>query len=398
MKKTLLTATLSMAVLSLSAQSTLSKSDSTGYQFTVKKEVAATPVKNQASSGTCWSFSGLAFIESELLRNGKGEHDLSEMWIVRHTYLDKARKYARMHGSLNLAGGGATHDVFNVIDQYGIVPEEAYTGLNYGSDKHIHGELDATIKAYMDAIIRNPNRTLSTAWETGLNGILDAYLGKMPEKFNYRGKEYTPESFAKEMDIKGSDYVSLTSFNHHPFYSSFAIEVPDNWAWGLSYNLPLDELAAIFDQAINNGYSVLWAADVSERGFLYNKGFAIIPEVKVDDMSDSEKAKWSALTPKERDQAIYKFDKPGSEATVTQQSRQAEFDNYKTTDDHGMQITGIATDQNGTKYYKVKNSWGTDQLYKGYFYASEPFIKGKTMNIMVSKSMLSKELKSKLGL
>lgn len=358
------------------------------YTFTDVKLSPQTPVQNQASSGTCWSFSGIGFIESELLRLGKGENKLSEMWVVRHTYLDKAKKYARMHGKINLSGGGATHDVFNVIDTYGIVPQEVYTGLHYGTDKHMHGELDNVIKAYMDAIIGNPNRSLSKGWEAGLNGILDAYLGAVPEKFTYKGKEYTPKSYAQELGIKGSDYVSVTSFNHHPYGEYFAIEVPDNWSWDESLNLPLDKFMSLIDKAVDNGVAVLWASDVSEKGFKYNLGFAVLPEAKLDNMSDSEKAKWSALTPAEMAKQLYEFKEPAGEIKVTPQMRQEWFDNYQTTDDHGMVIAGVAQDQTGNKFYKVKNSWGEDNDFKGYFYVSPVFVAGKTMNIMIPKSLL----------
>lgn len=388
MKKTLFTLAFAcLFLVGFSSTKTSPKKAETpkGYVFTDVKINPATSVKNQASSGTCWSFSGLAFVESELLNNGKGEHNLSEMWIVRHTYLDKAIKYARMHGTTNLSGGGATHDVFNVIDRYGIVPEEVYTGLNYGTDMHQHGELDKTIKAYMDAIISNPNKTLSTAWKAGLEAILDAYLGKVPEKFTYRGVEYTPRSFADTLGLKGSDFQSYTSFTHHPFGTSFAVEVPDNWEWAVSKNVPLDELISIIDNALENGRTVLWASDVSEKGFQYNKGFAVVPDWSEQSMDDSEKAKWSALTDKEKDAARLKFETIVPEIKITQDDRQKWFDNYQTTDDHGMQIVGTAVDQNGTKYYKVKNSWGDGGLYNGYFYASVPFVAAKTLNIVVKK-------------
>lgn len=388
MKKTLFTLAFAcLFLVGFSSTKTSPKKAETpkGYVFTDVKINPATSVKNQASSDTCWSFSGLAFVESELLNNGKGEHNLSEMWIVRHTYLDKAIKYARMHGTTNLSGGGATHDVFNVIDRYGIVPEEVYTGLNYGTDMHQHGELDKTIKAYMDAIISNPNKTLSTAWKAGLDAILDAYLGKVPEKFTYRGVEYTPRSFADTLGLKGSDFQSYTSFTHHPFGTSFAVEVPDNWEWAVSKNVPLDELISIIDNALENGRTVLWASDVSEKGFQYNKGFAVVPDWSEQSMDDSEKAKWSALTDKEKDATRLKFETIVPEIKVTQDDRQKWFDNYQTTDDHGMQIVGTAVDQNGTKYYKVKNSWGDGGLYNGYFYASVPFVAAKTLNIVVKK-------------
>lgn len=354
-----------------------------GYKFTDVKINPATSVKDQASSGTCWSYSGLAFIESELIRKGKGEHDLAEMWIVRHTYLNKAKKYARMHGSANLSAGGATHDNFDVIQEYGIVPQEVYQGLNYGTDKNVHGELDNTIKAYMDAIIKRPNgKSLSTAWVAGLNGILDAYLGEVPEKFTYQGKEYTPKSFAEELGLDKKDYISITSFTDKPLHSWFAVEVPDNFAWGLSYNVTLDEMMQAIDAAIENGETVLWASDVSEMGFQYRRGFAVLPDFKTDDMTGSEKAKWVKMDEKQRLDSL--FSKPVAELKVTPELRQQWYDNYETTDDHGMQIVGVAKDQNGTKYYKVKNSWTDDGIYGGYFYASEEFVKGKTMNIIVA--------------
>lgn len=387
MKKTLLLVCLVAVALSASAQKKAATKEvaPVGYKFTEVANVPVSPVKDQASSGTCWSFSGLGFLESELLKNGKGEQDLAEMWIVRHTYFDKAVKYARMHGTINLGGGGATHDVFNVIDKYGIVPENVYPGLEYGTEKHLHGELDKTVKAYMDAVISNPNRKLSAAWQDGLNGILDAYLGAVPETFVIEGKSYTPKSYAAQLGLKGSDFQSYTSFTHHPYGEPFAIEVQDNWAWCPSMNVPLDQMIAIIDKTLENGSAVLWASDVSEPGFQYNKGFAVLPATKLADMSASEKAKWSALNAKELTAQVMKFETPVDEVIVTEQSRQEGFDNYQTTDDHGMVIVGTATDQNGTKYYKVKNSWADSNIYKGYFYVSVPFVKAKTMNIVVPK-------------
>ncbi|MFI3294578.1 MAG: C1 family peptidase [Rikenellaceae bacterium] len=360
------------------------------YTFTDTKLIEQSPVKNQGSSGTCWSYSGIGFIESELIRKGKGVHDLSDMWIVRHTYFEKAVKYARMHGTINLSAGGATHDVFNMIDKYGIVPEEVYEGLNYGTDINRHGELDAAIKGYMDAIIRNPNGTLSTGWEAGLNGILDAYLGALPTDFVYNGKQYTPSSFASELGIKGSDYVSVTSFTHHPYGSEFAVEVPDNWAWGVSVNLPLADFMALIDRCLNSGVAVLWASDVSEKGFKYNDGFAVLPETNLEKLDDSEKAKWSALTPAEIARTISDLQEPVTEIDVTPELRQLWFDNYTSTDDHGMVLCGVAEAQNGQTFYRVKNSWSDTNIYKGYFYVSQPFVMGKTMNIMVPLDMLSK--------
>lgn len=389
MKKTLLLAALAVVALGASAQKKKAAESpkKIGYTFTDTKINPATSVKNQASSGTCWSFSGVAFIESDLIKNGKGEHDLSEMWIVRHTYLDKAIKYARMHGNSTLSAGGATHDVFNAIDAYGIVPEEVYTGLNYGTEKHQHGELDNVLKAYMDAVIKNPNRTLSTAWIAGVNGILDAYLGAVPKQFTYQGKEYTPRSFADALGIKGSNYQSYTSFTHHPFGTEFAVEVPDNWAWGLSKNVPLSELIAVVDRAIENGGTIFWASDVSEKGFQHNKGFAVLPDwTTVDtELAGSEAAKWTTMTAKEKEEARTKYDVVLPEIEVTQELRQKGFDNYQTTDDHGMQIVGSAVGADGKKYYKVKNSWDVGNPYGGYFYVSVPFLAAKTTNLVVAK-------------
>lgn len=386
MKKLLIIVAALMVALPLSAQK---KKDATpavpeGYKFTDQKINPATSVKNQASSGTCWSYSGLAFLESELMRKNKGEHDLSEMFVVRYAYLNRAIKYVRMHGNSNFAQGGAGHDNFDVIDQYGIVPQEIYQGLNYGTDKNAHSEMEAVLKGCVDAIIKNPNRTITPVWQDGFNAILDTYLGKVPEKFTYRGKEYTPKSFASEMGIKKSDYISITSFIDKPMHSWFAVEVPDNTSWGLSYNVTLDEMMKVIDNAIEKGETILWSSDVSEKGFQYNKGIAVLPAQKLEDIQDSEKAKWSALTPEERAAAASKLDNIVPEINVTPELRQLWYDNYQTTDDHGMQIVGSAKDQNGNKYYKVKNSWADGGIYKGYFYASEEFVKGKTMSIMVA--------------
>ena len=317
------------------------------YVFQDVKTVPVTSVKDQSRSGTCWSFSGMGEVESDLLVRGKGEHDLAEMWIVRNAYFEKAVRYVRMHGSANLGGGGTLNDVVYIIDRYGIVPEEVYPGLRYGTDRHVHGELDAVIKAYVDAVVENPNKSLSTAWQDGLNGILDAYLGPRPEKFAYRGKEYTPKSFAEELGIRSDDYVLLTSFTHHPFYEPFALEIPDNWNAALSYNVTIDDLRRIVDASLEKGYAVNWASDVSEKGFAYNKGFAIVPVAKVEEMSDSEKGKWTKLTEEELRKMTLDLSGMLPEKTITQQMRQQAFDNYETTDDHGMLIMGVAEDQNG---------------------------------------------------
>jgi aminopeptidase C len=367
-------------------------------EFTSVKELPITPVKNQASSGTCWCFSGLGLIEAELLRMGKGEYDLSEMFVVHHNYADKAEKYVRMHGTSNFAGGGSFDDVLCCIRDYGIVPNEAQVGLNYGDTLHKHAELDQLLKAYTEVIVKNPNKTLSTAWKNGLNGILDAYLGACPTTFKYQGKIYTPKSFAAALDIHPEDYISLTSFTHHPFYTKFAIEIPDNWRWAESYNLPIDELMAVLDNAIDKDYPVAWASDVSEKGFT-RQGIATMPKITDQAPAGTDEAKWLKLTQKEREDSLAKIDKTTlPELEITQEMRQTAFDNYETQDDHGMMIFGIAKDQHGKSYYMVKNSWGTGSPYKGIWYVTRPFVEYKTIDIVVHKNAIPSNIKKKLGI
>lgn len=367
------------------------------FQFTIVKENKITPVKNQASSGTCWSFSGLGFFESELLRMGKPEVDLSEMFVVSHSYSDKADKFVRTNGNINFAAGGSFHDVMYVLKNYGIVPEEQMNGLNYGEENHRHGELDALTGSYVKTLIGNPNKKLSTAWKAGFDGILDAYLGKLPTEFTVNGKKFTPVTYAQSLGLNMDDYVSLTSFTHHPFYTKFAIEIPDNWRWGESYNLPLDEFAKVFENAVDKGYTIAWGSDVSEKGFTRN-GVAVNPELKKENLPGSDQARWLNISQKEMEARILAANGPQPEVKVTQELRQQGFDNYQTTDDHGMVIYGMAKDQNGGKYYLVKNSWGTDSKYKGIWYASESFVLHKTINIVVHKDAVPKDILKKLGI
>lgn len=402
MKKLLIAALALMVALPVSAQKKKKDADKEvkGYVFTDIKVNPITDVRDQARSGTCWAFSTLASVESDIIKNGKADTtlDLSEMWIVRHAYLDKMIKYVRMHGKAELGQGGNAHDVPNMIEKYGIVPENVYPGLNYGTDSHVHGEIDAILKAYADAVVANPNRTISTAWIEGANGVLDAYFGKCPETFEVDGKTYTPESYAEALGINRDDYINVTSFTHHPFGEMFALEIPDNWAWELSYNVPLEDMMAIIDEVVENGYTVGWGSDVSEKGFAYTKGFAVLPETDIESMANNEQARWVNLTPEQISEQMYKFDNPVPEKTVTQQMRQQMFDNYTTTDDHGMQIFGIAKDQNGNKFYKVKNSWGTNQIYDGCFYASAPFVAAKTTTVSFNKNALSQATRDKYGI
>jgi bleomycin hydrolase len=321
------------------------------------------------------------------------------MWVVRHVYSDKAKRHVRMHGHFNFGGGGALNDPFDMMDKYGLVPEAAYAGLEYGEDNHVHGEFDQVLSSYVEAVIENKNRKLTTAWHDGFNGILDAYLGETPETFEYNGKTYTPREFTDEVvNLNHDDYVYLTSFTHHPFYEKFIVEVPDNWSWQKFHNVPLDELIQIMDNAIDNGHSIGWASDVSEKGFSWRNGVAIVPETETEELAGSEKEKWEKMTEKERKERMFSFDEPVPEKTITQEMRQEAFDNYQTTDDHGMHIVGIAKDQNGAEYYKVKNSWDNKNVYEGYFYVSKPFVRYKTMSIVVHKDALPKSIAKKLNL
>jgi len=369
------------------------------YQFTAVKDLKTTPVKNQFRSGTCWSFSGISMLESEILRMGKPEVNLSEAWVIRHAYSDKAVQYVRWQGNINFAGGGAFHDVTHAIKKYGIVPEEVYAGLNYGTEKFVHGEFDAVLKGYMEQVIENKNRELTTAWHNGFEGILDAYFGEKTEKFVYNSKEYTPKTFAAEFTgINPDDYVEISSFMHHPYYSQFIIEVPDNWAMGMVYNVQLDDITKIIDYSIEKGYTVAWGGDVSEKGFSWKNGVAIVPDVKYEETSGTDKERLTGLNTKEKEAILYSFEKPVKELEITPELRQKAFDNYTTTDDHGMHIVGIAKDQNGNKYYKVKNSWDIDNPYEGYIYMSEAFIKYKLIDIMVHKKAIPADIAKKLGL
>ena len=370
----------------------------TTFVFTDIKVNPTTSIKDQNRTGTCWSFSGVSFIENELLKNGKGEYDLSEMYVVRQCYIDKAINFIRYYGKTNFGEGGGLLDVPYVFDKYGMLPEVAYTGLNYGEEKHNHGEFAAVLTSYLNEIVKNPNKKLSTAWLNGYIGILDAYLGKVPETFTYDGKQYTPRSFADMLGLNMNDLVAVSSFTHHPFYKPFVLEVPDNWCNGQYYNVPLEEMMEIVDNAIDKGYTVLWAADVSEKGFKWYEGVALLPKVdRNKERTGTELARWVKLRSSEKEDELYDFKGPVEEVEATQDIRQKGFDNYETTDDHGMVIVGKAVDQKGNKYFKVKNSWDTDQVYNGYFYVSETYFKLKTMGIMINKKAIPTSITKKLG-
>ena len=344
------------------------------YEFTVVKENPATPVKNQASTGTCWCFATNSFIESELLRMGKGEYDLSEMFIVRNNYITRIKDNYYRRGRGNVSQGSLAHMYINEMAKNGLMTEEAYDGINYDSPTHSHGDL----QKWIQAISKNAVEMKKPIPEEILNGMLDAYLGKVPATFTVKGKEYTAESFYKSLGLNANDYVELTSFTHHPFYQLIPVEVPDNWDHQMMYNLPLDEFMACIDNAINTGYTVAWDGDVSEPGYAFQHFVA------VNTKDNIRKEKEIAKKPVEDE--------------VTQESRQKGYETFVTTDDHLEHITGIAKDQDGVKYYKTKNSWGTQRNGTGYHYMSENFVKAKTISVLVHKNSIPKAIKAKLGI
>ncbi|MGY8964929.1 MAG: aminopeptidase C [Flavobacteriales bacterium] len=352
------------------------------FEFTTVYDIEATSVKNQARSGTCWSYSSTSFIESEMIRMGKDPIDISEMYTVRKTYQDKADRYVRLHGKLNFSQGGALLDVLYVIKHYGAVPQSAYEGLNYGTDNNDHNEMEAALKGIVDAVVNKNSGTITTAWKRALDGVLDAYLGEEPATFDYQGNSYSPKSFADEViGIDVDDYIQLTSFTHKPFNAYYAILVPDNWNWDPSFNVPLDDMMGAIDHALSKGFTVDWATDVSEKGFSLKNGVAVMPE-----------ADWKDMTSEERS-AIYTG--PHAELVVTQALRQDAYNNYQTQDDHGMQIVGKVLDQTGDAYYIVKNSWGDreNDYRTGYIYASEAFVRYKTISVLMHKDALPKAIK-----
>ena len=380
------------------AEPQIENPDSTGFKFTDVKINKTGSVKDQNKSGTCWAFSGLSTLEDNVMRKGGPELDLSEMFVVRNAYIDKAKKFMRMNGTINFAQGGSWGDVLNMTSLYGAMPEEAYSGLNYGEDKHSHYEMADALEAYLRAVLSRgtKNKKLTTAWLPGFIGILDAYLGKVPENFTYNGKTYTPAQWAKEMGLEPENFVNITSYTHHPFYENFILEIPDNWAWTESMNVPMGDMQRIVDNALEKGWTVMWAADVSEGGFKWNKGYALLPEDKDQkDMTDTELSRWVKLSDKDRESSRFDIKGPVKEKTVTQESRQKTFDNFETTDDHGMVIVGTAVDQEGNKYYKVKNSWDTNQLYDGFLYVSMPFFLEKTLGVGVHNDAIPADIRKK---
>ena len=371
--------------------------DTTGFVFTTIKENKITSVKNQNRSSTCWAYSALGFLEAELLRLNKGDHDFSEMFVVYHTMLDRAVNYVRLHGDASFSPGGSFYDVLYCWRHYGIVPDKAMpAGVMYGDTLANHSDLDAAAKAYVDVIAKSTASKISPLWRRPLEAIYETYLGKLPQEFTYKGKKYTPRSFADSFGLNMNDYISLTSYSHHPFYEAFAIEIQDNWRGAKSYNLPIDELMQVMRTAVNTGYTIAWGSDVSEEGFTRN-GIAVMPDVKKGaELTGSDMAHWLGLSKADRRAEL--TSRPLPEMTVTQQMRQEAYDNWETTDDHGMLIYGLAKDQNGKQYFMVKNSWGQAGKYKGFWYASEAFVAYKTMNIVVHKNAIPKEILKKLNI
>lgn len=392
MKKFLISALVAVAFTANAQVELENKSDANkvetsthNFGFTTVVDLEATPVKNQAKSSTCWSFAGISYIESEIIRQGGQPIDLSEMYVVRMVYLDKARKYIRMHGKTNFSPGGEAHDILYVLKQYGAMPQQAYSGLVNGATKYNHNDLDKVLREFIDVQIES--KTVNPNWEKAFNSLMDLYLGELPESFTYEGKTYTPRTFADEVvKINPDDYVNLTSFTHHPFYSSFILEIPDNWIWASFYNVPLIDLMATLDNALNKGYTVGWATDISEKGFSRSNGLAIMPAKPIEDMTMEEK--------------MAAFSGPHEEKIITQESRQEGFENYETQDDHGMHFTGILQDKNGAKYYVVKNSWGEKEspFKTGYVFASESYVASKTISILVHKDALPKQVQKELDL
>jgi aminopeptidase C len=399
MKKILLSAIMGAFALSSMAQEAPVANE--GFQFTTVDSVAITPVKNQNRSGTCWSYSTIGFLESELIRMGKGVYDLSEMFVVHHTMLDRAEYVVRMYGTAQFAPGGSAYDVIYCLKNYGLVPQEVMPGIKYGSSPAdtlpVHTELDAVAGGVVDAVVNSGLKKLTPVWKQALTAVYDTYLGERPETFLYNGKEYTPKQFAEELGLNADDYVSITSYTHHPYYTTFALEVPDNWRMDQMYNVPMEEMMAIIDNAIAKGYTLAWGADVSEICFT-RKGLGVVPdEQEAADLTGSDMARWLGLSATDKREELTK--KPLPEKTITQEMRQAAYDSWENTDDHGMQIFGTAKDQNGKRYYMVKNSWGTEKsTYKGIWYVSEAYMQYKTNDVLVHKDAIPTAIRKKLGI
>lgn len=362
-------------------QSTNSKEK---FTFTDIINLENTSIKSQGSSGTCWSYSTNSFLESEMIKQGRKPVELSPIYTARYAYIEKGKNYVRMHGAVELGDGGALHDVINMYRKYGAVPQSVYTGLNYGTTKNKFAEMSSITSGILEAVVKNGNGSLTPNWINAYTGAIDAYLGKVPQSFSYEGKTYTPQSFAKErVGINPDDYVEISSFTDYPYYKKFTLLVPDNWSFDQVYNVKIDDITAIIDNALKKGFTVAWATDVSEKSFSWKNGIAYVPEIKYDDMTEQQKNEM--------------FNGPKPEMTITPELRQQEFDNYNTTDDHGMHIVGLSKDQNGKEYYIVKNSWGLTNDYKGYLYVTKNFVKFKTTAFLLNKNGIPSAIRKETG-
>jgi len=355
------------------------------FKFTDVINLANTSVKNQGSSGTCWSYSGNSFLESEMIRIGKQPVEISQIFTARNAYVEKGKNYVRMHGAVTLGDGGSLHDVTNMLKKYGAVPQEVYTGLNYGTAKNKFAEMAALTEGLLVAAVKNPNGELTPNWIKAYEAVIDSYLGQVPQNFNYKGKNYTPQSFAKEVvGLNPDEYIEFSSYSNVPYYTKTMLMVPDNWSFDMIYNVRLNDMTDIIDNALKNGYTVAWATDVSEKSFSWKNGIAYVPTKKVDEMTSEEKENM--------------FNGPKPEMEITEEVRQKAFDNYQTTDDHGMHIVGVSKDQDGKEYYIVKNSWGATNDYKGYLYVTKNFIKYKSTALMVNKAAIPAAIAKKMGI
>ncbi len=403
MKKLL---TLTLALCSIAAMADTPKDsvktdsiDQNKPVFTTIKENPITSIKNQSKSGTCWDYSTLSFFESEILKKSGKTYDLCEMFVTNKNYMDRAIAKVRLHGDTQFEQGGSAYDVLYVLQNYGICPEDAMPlpGTMYGDTLNNFSEFFTVMPAYVNAVASSSSKKLTSQWKAGLQGIIDSYLGKVPEEFNYEGKTYTPQSFAASLGLDWNDYISFTSFTHHPFYTEFPVEVQDNWRQGLSWNVPIDDLQRIIDNAIEKGYTVAWGGDVSDDGFTRDGLAVLVDEKKVVDIEGSDMAKWLKLTAGERKDKLQKLGVNVPELTPSQEQRQKEYDNWELTDDHGMLIYGTAKDQNGREYYMVKNSWGETGDYKGIWYMTKKFIVAKCMDFMVNKNAVPSDILKKIA-
>lgn len=401
MKKTLFIMLLAGLTLNASAaKKKAAPKKSNAPEFTIIKENPITSIKDQNRSGTCWDYSTLSFFEAEILKATGKTYDLCESFVANKTYMDRAIQVVRFHGDCQFAQGGSAEDVLATMKQYGICPEDAmpFPGSLYGDSLNNFGEFFSVLEPYVGAVAKSSAKKISNQWKVGLQGILDAYLGKCPDKFTYEGKEYTPKSFVNSLGLNLNDYVSITSYTHHPFYTTFAVEVQDNWRFPQSYNLPMDEMMAVIDNAVKEGYTIAWGGDVSEEGFTRNGLAYAVDTKKAESLAGSDMARWLKLTADKKRNIIDSLGCTVPEVVATQEMRQERYDNWGLTDDHGMLIYGLAKDQNGKEYYMVKNSWGETGKYKGIWYMTKTFIAANTMDFLINKNAIPADIRKKLGL